>query len=41
VKVYDRPLMYGSVMALLLLTRIGPISRQLVRWRKSLKKIGK
>jgi sulfoxide reductase heme-binding subunit YedZ len=38
VKVYDRPIMYGSVMALLLLTRVGPVSRQLVRWRRAIQK---
>ena len=41
VKVYDRPILYGSIMALLLLTRLGPISRQLVRWRKTIRQIGK
>lgn len=37
VKVYERPILYGSVMALLLLTRVGPVSRQLVSWRKALR----
>ncbi len=41
VKVYDRPIMYGSVMGLLLLTRVGPINRQLLRWRRSLQKLRK
>lgn len=41
VKAYDRPILYGSVMALLLLTRVGPVGRQLVRWRKSLQQLGK
>ncbi len=41
VKVYTRPIMYGSVMALLLLTRLGPVKRQLVRWRRSLQKLRK
>ncbi|MCP4429276.1 MAG: sulfoxide reductase heme-binding subunit YedZ [Chloroflexi bacterium] len=41
VKVYTRPIMYGSVMALLLLTRVGPVKRQLLRWRSSLQKMRK
>lgn len=41
VKVYDRPILYGSVMGLLLLTRVGPVNRQLVRWRRALSKLGK
>ncbi|MEJ2746368.1 MAG: sulfoxide reductase heme-binding subunit YedZ [Anaerolineae bacterium] len=41
VKAYERPIIYGSVMALLLLTRVGPVSRQLVRWRKGLQKLGR
>lgn len=41
VKVYTRPILYGSVMALLLLTRIGPVRRQLVRWRGALPKLHK
>ena len=36
--VYTRPILYGSVMALLLLTRVGPIKRQLWRWRRAWKK---
>lgn len=34
--VYTRPILYGSVMALLLLTRTGPVKRQLWRWRKTI-----
>ncbi len=37
-KVHTRAIIYGSVMALLLLTRIKPISQQLVRWRRVLQK---
>jgi sulfoxide reductase heme-binding subunit YedZ len=34
--VYTRPILYGSVMVLLLLTRTGPVKRQLWRWRKAI-----
>jgi sulfoxide reductase heme-binding subunit YedZ len=37
-KVHTRAIVYGSVMALLLLTRVGPVNRQLVRWRSQIKK---
>jgi sulfoxide reductase heme-binding subunit YedZ len=39
--VYTRPILYGSILAILLLVRIGPVKRQLWRWRKSLQQIGK
>lgn len=32
--VYTRPILYGSVMALLLLARVGPVRRRLWRWRR-------
>ena len=37
--VYTRPILYGSVLAILLLARVGPVKRQLWRWRKSLQQV--
>lgn len=39
--VYTRPILYGSVLAILLLARVGPVKRQLWQWRKSLQQIGR
>lgn len=35
--VYTRPILYGSVLAILLLARIGLVKQQLVRWRRAMK----
>ena len=35
--VYTRPILYGLVLAILLLARIGPVKQQLVRWRRAMK----